>query len=467
MTGSLGPLQLLIDFGLISGILVVVQLLRSRVRLIQSSRLPTAVLAGLVGLVGGRYALDFLPFSLRADGTPYLEVYPVYLIAVIFASIALSRRPGSLSAWEQMRNVGDTFLYNIICYVGMYAIALLFGVLVLEPLFPTLPHGFGILLPAGWVGGFGTAAAVGGVLEQHGFDDALPLGYTSATMGVMFGIAGGMALIHLGARRGWTRVVGRPAAMPESFRTGFVREGQRASLGQESVNGAALETITWHLALVGAAVGLGHAVSTALPSGHGIPLFALALPIGWCIRWWLSLLGVGTSIDPRLMGRIGSSAADYLIAFGVASIAVTVVLRYTVPLLMLFLLGVAFTLGVFWLGRRIFRNFWFERSLFTFGWTTGVLAIGIALLRVVDPQGRSRTMEDYSVAWFINSWLELAVVVLLPVFIARGIVVPSIVVLLLISGGALLLSRWWIGWSTADPSAPRVGEAEAVSPQPS
>ncbi|MGH7498293.1 MAG: sodium/glutamate symporter [Gemmatimonadales bacterium] len=458
-----GPLELLIDFGLISGLLVVIQVLRSRSRLLQASQLPTPILAGFVALAGGHYALDVLPFSLRSDGTPYLEVYPGYLIAMIFASIALSRHPSTLSNREQLRNVGDTFLYNIMCYVGMYGIALLFSVVILEHMFPALPHGFGVLLPAGWVGGFGTASAFGTVLQQHGFDDALPLGYTSATAGVVFGISGGMALVHLGTKRGWTRLVGRPEVMPESFRTGFVPPAEREPLAQETTNGSAVETITWHLGLIGAAVGLGYLISIMLPAGHGIPLFALALPAGWFIRWILSLLGVGSSIDPRLMGRIGSSAADYLIAFGVASIALTVVVRYLVPLLLLFVLGVVFTVGMFWLGRRIFRNFWFERSLFAFGWTTGVLAISIALLRVVDPQGRSRTMEDYSVAWFVNSWLELAIVALLPVLIARGIVVVPMIVLLLVSACAILVSRLALRWSSRDPVGMRVGEAAAIA----
>ena len=48
---------------------------------------------------------------------------------------------------------------------------------------------------------------------------------------------------------------------------------------------------------------------------------------------------------------------------------------------------------VFVVGQKLFRNFWFERSIFVFGWTTGVVAIGVTLLRIVDPEGKERHIE--------------------------------------------------------------------------
>src|SRR5207249_3724530 len=117
----------------------------------------------------------------------------------------------------KMMDVGDTFFYSVACEVGQYAIAMLFGLFVLSPLFPGLPRGFAILLPIGWAGGHGTAAAVGGVLEAGGWTNALPLGYTSATAGIAFALIGGMSLIHLAMRKGWTRFMPQPADMPQSF----------------------------------------------------------------------------------------------------------------------------------------------------------------------------------------------------------------------------------------------------------
>ncbi|CAB0856567.1 hypothetical protein FRC0393_00827 [Corynebacterium diphtheriae] len=46
--------------------------------------------------------------------------------------------------------------------VGLFA---LLGVILFAPLFNT-PNRFGIMLPVGFVGGFGMAAAVGGALDS-------------------------------------------------------------------------------------------------------------------------------------------------------------------------------------------------------------------------------------------------------------------------------------------------------------
>lgn len=445
---SFTPVHLLVDFGIISVLLVAAQVLRYRFRLVQALHLPTAIVAGLIALVLGPYGLQLLPFAVQESGAPYMATYPTYLIAIVFAALALGHKPRAISARQMLRDVGDTFFYNTAAYVGQYGIALLFGLLVLGWLFPALPDGFALLLPTGFAGGHGTAAAVGSVLEQRGWDEALPLAYTSATVGVTIGIAGGMALIHLGIRRGWTRLVASPSEMPRSFKTGFVPPHERLPAGYESVSPVTIDAVTWHLALAGAAVGLAYGVSSTLPDGHGVPLFALALIAGWVVNWALRLLGMGGAIDGRLMGRVSATAADYLIAFGVASIAILVVLEYIVPLLLLFVFGLGVTLFMFWVvGRRIFHNYWFERSIFVFGWTTGVVAIGIMLLRVVDPEAESGTLEDFGLAYTVLSFIELAIVTALPLLVAEGVVLGPA---LLLTGGAvacLLISRWLFGWS--------------------
>jgi len=451
-----GPTELLVDFGLMSALLVFAQLLRSRMAWLQALQLPAAIVAGLIALALGPFGFGVLPFSLREGGVPMLSTYPSFLIAFVFACIGLGRTTGVTMTRQKLMDVGDTFFYSVACEVGQYAIAMLFGLLVLSPLFPNLPPGFAILLPVGWAGGHGTAAAVGGVLEAGGWRSALPLGYTSATAGVAFALIGGMSLIHLGMRRGWTRFVRLPADMPRSFRTGFLQAGERVSAGEETVSAVAIDTLTWHLALVGSAVGMAYAVFLALPSGHGFPLFAFSLLTGLLLRFLFTRARLETFIDVSTIRRIGGTATDYLVGFGVASIAVTVVVEYAVPLVMLLLLGMAITLGQLrFLGPRMFRTFWFERSLFAFGWNTGVVATGITLVRVVDADDKSRTLEDFGLAYPPVSFIEIGIVTLLPLFVVRGIVIGPTLVLVGIACTALVLSRVLLGWANGPRAAHR------------
>lgn len=106
---------------------------------------------------------------------------------------------------------------------------------------------------------------------------------------------------------------------------------------------------------------------------------------------------------------------DYLVGFGVASISITVVMEFAVPIVILCVLGTLISLSlVFFAGRKLFHNFWFERSIFVFGWTTGVVAIGVTLLRIVDPEGKSGTLSDFGYAYTIQSVVEVFIIALTP-----------------------------------------------------
>src|SRR6516225_5974466 len=118
---------MVLDFGLMSVLLVLAHLLRSRVRFLQDLYLPSAVFAGLVGFVGGRQVLDVLPFQRTDAGELAMAGYPSVLVVVLFATLFLGARPRRASLRATLRNVGDTFFYNLATELGQYGTALLFG----------------------------------------------------------------------------------------------------------------------------------------------------------------------------------------------------------------------------------------------------------------------------------------------------------------------------------------------------
>ena len=443
-----------------SALLVLAQLLRYRMAWLQALQLPAAIVAGLIALALGPFGLELLPFSLQENGVPQLSTYPSFLIAIVFACVGLARPKGATMTRRKLQEVGDTFFYSVACEVGQYAVAMLFGLLVLSPLFPDLPPGFAILLPTGWAGGHGTAAAVGSVLEAGGWANALPLAYTSATAGVAFALIGGMSLIHLAIRKGWTRFVRRPADMPESFRTGFIPAGERGPAGEETVSAVTIDTLTWHLAIVGSATGMAYAVFVALPSGHGLPLFAFALLTALVLRFGVR---VGRGWRRSSTSRRSAESAERRPTTSSASASRRSPSRSSSSTrcrsALLMLLGMAITLGQLrFLGPRMFRSFWFERSLFAFGWNTGVVATGITLVRVVDPEDQSRTLEDFGLAYPAVSFIEITIVTVLPLLLIRGIVIAPTLVLVAITGASLVLSRVLLGWSKVPPAVVRPSE---------
>lgn len=465
-----GPYEMLMDFSLMSILLLVAHILRSKVKILQYIYMPSSLIAGFIALFCGWQFLDIIPFAMRENGTPYISTYPYLLVVILFATLFLGKQKSKekTSVKKVVHEVGDTFFYNFASESSQFALALLFGLFILSPLFPDLNQGFALLWPAGFVGGHGYATAIGQTLQNYGWEEALTVGYTSATVGLLAGIFGGMILINIATRKGWTRLVKDIKHLPKSMLTGFVPKEERVSMGKETVNPIALDPFTWHWALVMSAFGLAfyvyYLIKTFMPGKYEIPMFCLSMLAGFAIQKGFDVINLGTYIDKQVMNRIGSWVTDYLVAFGVASIQISVVVKYAAPMFLLFSFGIFYCMAIlFIIGRRIFHNFWFERSIFVYGWNTGVVAMGVTLLRIVDPGFKTKTLEDYGVAYVPISFAEIAIVSILPTLVVNNIILVPALVLLALSILAIFASRYLVGWFNVPGDQLREGEAEIIA----
>lgn len=458
----------LTDFGIMSMVIIVSQILRSRVKILQYLYMPSSIIAGLICLFGGWQFLDILPFSISETGEQNIASYPSFLVVLLFATLFLGKRKKRHSIKSMIEHAGDTLFFNLASLVGQYGFALLFGMVILSPLFPELPKAFSIMLPAGFIGGHGTAAAIGEVFGKHGWAEALSIGYVSATVGVLFGVFGGMLLINIGTRKGWTRIVKSMQSMPQGMKTGFIEESERGSLGKETVSPNALDPITWHFAIVLSTAVIAFYLSDLLqsffPGAYQIPVFCIALLLGALLQKIFNLLQFGQYVDRHFMHRIGSWVTDYLVAFGIATITLKVVVKFAAPLALLFAFGSLFTISLMWfVGRKIFRNFWFERSLFMYGWNTGTVATSVVLLRIIDPDMRSQIIEDFGLAYILIAFVEILIVSTLPPLLAHGIIFWPMICLLVAFAACIILSRILVGWFRYPNSALRAGESEVAA----
>lgn len=459
-------LPVMVDFGIISTLILISHLLRNRIKLLQNMYVPSAVIAGLLGLFCGPQYLNILPFTTNEISGQNIESYPSFLVVLLFATLFLGKRKKKLSIKKAIEHAGDTFFFNLSSIFGQYGFALLFGALILYPLFSYLPHGFALLLPAGFVGGHGTAAAIASVLESYGLEGALSIGYASATVGILVGVLGGMILINIATRLGWTRFVHEASIMPVAMKSGFVPEAEQQSMGKETISPIALDPLTWHIAIVFVTAVCAYQISSFIESilGLSVPVFCVALLTGAFLQRVLDMIKVGRYVDRHVIHRIGSMVTDFLVAFGIASISSKVVLNYALPLVLMFIFGTMLTLSFMWfIGRRICKNFWFERSILMFGWNTGTVAMSLVLVRVVDPDIQSGVLEDFGISYFGIAFVEIAIISLLPHLVMRGIVFLPAAVLLSGFFACILLSRYLVGWFTASPTVLREGEAEIMS----
>lgn len=176
------------------------------------------------------------------------------------------------------------------------------------------------------------------------------------------------------------------------------------------------------------------------------PTYALALLCSIALHWILRLFRLDNFVDKRTMTHIGASATDFLVAFGVASINLKVVLQYWVPIVTLVLLGVAVVLCFLLIvSRRFFSNYWFERGIYIYGMSTGVLATGAILLRICDPEFKTGVLEDFGFAWIFMSIVDMFCVSLCPMFVVGGVGAVAGIVLIAAAIACLVICKLAFG----------------------
>ena len=449
---ELHAVNLFYDFAIAAALLFAAKVLRCKLRFIQRAYIPAALLAGFLGLFLGPQFLNVLPFSGEIGN------YPSILIAVLFGSMFVGTR-GKVSVKSVLKGAGDTMLVNGASEMMQYAIFVLIGVTVLPMAFSGINDAFGLMLPAGFVGGHGTAAAIGGVLTDAGWADASTIGQTFATVGLLGGILLGVALINVGARKGWTKVIKGADELPEEMLTGLVPEGKAAPLGKSTTNGVSIDSLTWHACLVLVSVGMAYLANEGLKivlPGVSFPTYGLALLCGVVVQLILKAVKLDFNVDKDVITHIGSSATDFLVVFGIASIKVSVVVQYWVPIVVLSVLGFLFaTAWTLFVSRRFFRDYWFEHGIYIFGMSTGVLATGVILLRITDPEFRTGVLEDFGLAWIVLSVMDALIVAFAPLFVVAGQGVGFSLTLIAVSVAALVACRLMFGRKTVS----QIGEA--------
>lgn len=407
------PWTLFVDAGLISLLLLVGKLIRVKVRIIQRLFIPTSLIAGLLGLALGPNGCGLVPLS-GNTGT-----YASILIALIFGCLPLT----SQRVKGDGATTGSIWAYSQAGMLLQWALGGLLGVVLLGALWPLCP-GFGIAMPAGFCGGHGTAAAIGLSFQNLGYDEVLSLAMTAATFGILASVILGLGVIKWGTRRGHATFLADYDSLPHELRTGLLPESRRESMGTAKMSSMSIDSLTFNIITVSAVALGGYGLNQLAKlwlTGFELPVFSCAFIAGLVVKRVFDHTRVSEYLCPQMVGHISGMFTDLLVAFGIASIKLTVVVEYLAPLSILLLSGLFCTLAyVLIMGRKLLRDYWFEKAIFTWGWFMGTMAMGIAMLRVVDPGQRSRTMDNYALAYLFIAPVEISLVTFAPAVFCAG-----------------------------------------------
>ncbi|WP_036320141.1 sodium/glutamate symporter [Microbacterium indicum] len=409
------PQSLLVDAGLIGALLVLGTLLRATLKPLQAAMIPASVIAGVLGLVLGPNMLGLLPFS------DQVGTYSSLLIVVVFACLALT---DDFNIFKIGRSVAGFASYGVLMYAVQVAVGMLLVLLVLGPLFGA-PDSIGMLLFAGWAGGFGSAAAIGTVFADAGDPEVQSLAFTAATVGMLVGILGGVIQAKIGATRGHAREFAGMKSVPADLRTGVLDQvAPRPVIGTHTFSGGTVESLAVQggivIGLSAGAYGINLLLGQLLP-GIAFPMFSIAFILGLIARGLLTATRTKRFVDADSLRSISGTATDVLVVCGMVSIVPSIVANHWASLLVLFIVGLALCLVMgLVLAPRMMGDGWFERQLFTWGWATGAVSTGIALLRIVDPRMNSRTMEDFAIAYLPVLPVEVTAISFVPLLVLAG-----------------------------------------------
>lgn len=406
-----------LDFFWASLLLFIGQLIRTKVKIFQNLFIPASVIAGFLGMFLGDQFANIIGFSSQAGS------YSSVLIILLFAGLLLGYTEKREDLLKKLWRVRETLFNSMTWSFMQFALAILGGWLLAKTVFPGISEKIGILLPAGFYGGYGYAGAIGGTLENYGVDSGSGIGATFATIGMIVGIVFGMLNINIASRKGYLKFTKTISEIPESERSGFLSEESKFSVGTATVNPSSIDPLGWHIALTFMLGGIGWLAEYYIKAATGfdVPALCLAVIAGFLFQSGMNKAGMGKCINKQITTRLCSTYTDYLVFFGISTIKKSVIATYWGPILILTVLGIAVNMFYLWvLCPRLFHNNWFERGIALFGEFSGVMATGVTLLRIVDSENQSGSLEDLGIATvFVCTW-DLFQVGMYPVFVGIG-----------------------------------------------
>lgn len=404
---------------LIGLLLLCGKLIRYWLKPLRKLYLPSSIVAGVIGLLLGpqvfgalvaRFSDEAMAFDDGLWPEPVREVWaslPGILISVVFAGLFLGKTiPGFRAIWKR---AGPMVAHGQTMAWGQYVVGITLAVVLLVPVWSIDPMS-GALIEIGFEGGHGTAAGLAGTFRELGFESGADLALGLATVGVVMGVLLGTGLINWGVWRGH---IDPPDHGGDAAEEKDLSEHESREEEEEVPRGLrekATDPMSIHIGLVALAIGIGWLLLEGLvrlesallvPLGWPelmthIPLFPLAMIGGVIVQVAAMRTGMDAPINRAQINRISNTALDVLIVAALSTLSLAAIGEYIWAFLILAVAGVAWNLfGFLVLAPRMFPENWVQNGLANFGQGIGMTVVGLLLVRMADPSGKTKAMEAF------------------------------------------------------------------------
>ena len=393
----------LVDISTISFLLFLAFIIRRKVFFMQKYFLPASLIAGIIGLLLGPQVLGLVsPVCIRFSDS--ISQWTGFFFAFIFTTSFLG---------TSAKKLGRPALSSI-CQIGViHMMQICVGLLIAFGLsrFMDVPYAIGSLPVSGFYGGHGSAGVVGEGFKALGWDDAMGIAMTYATVGMFMAVLGGMVITNMGAKRGVTNRRMDSNFLTVSQKTGIVPEEERKSIGTAIVDNAVMDPMAFQFMIVGVIIAISYVLRNAIikviPFWSKIPLYAMCLFMGAILGNIISKTKYNQYIDRNSMKRISGVAVEYAVTSAIVTIKISVLATYLVPIVVTSLVLTVLTAAVsIFLLKRWYGEGWFETAVGCFGLTTGSMATGLLLCRVLDPDNETLAAESVTAASTMGNFLQ-------------------------------------------------------------
>ena len=433
-------------------IILIANVLRRKIPLFRRTFMPTAVIAGLLGLVIKEAVLAVTGIMIFNISTLNWMVYHALPIAFIALSLRekddYSGDPGAAAIHKNRVAPSKSGCFII----GYYMVQALVGIAVTAFLavtfIPELNKAVGIMLALGYGQGPQQAFATGNIWDAaeagRGYmsywrtldpNPARNYGLTIAAIGFLWASIPGIILVNIVARK-----KGISRTKDEFQKSGDVKsysiEGPDEIPLSESIDKFSLQVCMVggvYLFTIGFVIGLEMIFNASgvkflvelIPTFWGF-LFMLGALFALCTKLILRRL-VKTGVMNRkypnsyMMNRISGAAFDLSITAALILVSVFTLGSLWIPIIVMTTIGGLVTLFyVRFVTKHVYKNYSEEAFLGFYGMSVGTIANGMILLREIDPTFKSPAGEDLVLGSSAAIILALPLLFLIPRAPAEG-----------------------------------------------
>ena len=373
------------------GSLLVANMLKRSIPLLEASLIPTSVLGGAVLLVASMVYKAFTGDEMfdtaffGGHGTVWLELITYHMLALGFTASGLKTSDGKMTKERTVEifNTGLTTVatYLLQAFAGM--IICIVGAIFLKDLLEAA----GLLLALGYGQGPGQAMNYGGIYEtQYGFMGGKSFGLTVASMGFLSASIGGVIHLNILKRKGKINLDKGTGAVSEEV------EGNNEIPMQASIDKFTIQIALVMVAYLGAYLmmyGLGCLLPGMRATIYGFN-FLLGVLSASLLKTVLNALQKRNIIHRHytnnfLLTRATNFFYDIMVTASIAAIRMSIIGKYWAVLLVMGVVGLVITyIYVNYVSKKLFPGYAEQQFLAMYGMLTGTASTGVILLREID-----------------------------------------------------------------------------------